>query len=45
MTDTQKIQDAIAKIDYILNYKFITPPVRTELQAVKVQLQSVSGVS
>jgi|TARA_B110000285_G_C15061074_1_gene582415 hypothetical protein len=45
MTDTEKVQDAITKIDYILEYKFITPPVRTELEAVKLQLQSVSGVS
>jgi|TARA_R110000796_G_scaffold233985_1_gene352587 hypothetical protein len=45
MTDIQKIQDAITKIDYILDYKFITPPVRSELEAIKVQLQSVSGVS
>lgn len=45
MTDTQKIKDAITKIDYILDYKFITDPVRAELQAIKAQLQSVSGVS
>jgi hypothetical protein len=45
MTDTEKVQDAIAKIDYILDYKFITAPVRNELEAIKVLLQSVSGVS
>jgi len=45
MSDTAKAQEAITKIDYILDYKFITPPVRTELEAIKVLLESVSGVS
>tara|TARA_R110000803_G_scaffold74558_3_gene138595 strand:- start:387 stop:524 length:138 start_codon:yes stop_codon:yes gene_type:complete len=45
MSDTAKVQEAITKIDYILDYKFITPPVRTELEAIKVLLESVSGVS
>lgn len=38
MTDTEKVQDAITKIDYILDYKLITPPVRTELTNIKALL-------
>jgi len=45
MTDTEKIQAAVTKIDYILAYKFITVPVQEELEAIKSQLQSISGVS
>ena len=45
MTDTEKVQAALTRIDYILAYKFITIPVKAELEAAKSELESVSGVS
>tara|TARA_R110000824_G_scaffold298979_1_gene487130 strand:- start:760 stop:897 length:138 start_codon:yes stop_codon:yes gene_type:complete len=41
MDNKQKIQSAIDKIDYILDYKFITDPVRTELTNIKALLVEV----
>jgi hypothetical protein len=41
----EKITEAIAKIDYILDYKFITDPVRADLLKIKTTLQSISGDS
>jgi hypothetical protein len=41
----EKIAEAIEKIDYILDYKFITDPVRADLLTIKATLQSISGDS
>tara|TARA_R100000935_G_C2808206_1_gene153703 strand:+ start:80 stop:211 length:132 start_codon:yes stop_codon:yes gene_type:complete len=41
----EKITEAISKIDYILDYKFITAPVREDLLAIKITLQSILGAS
>jgi|TARA_R110000744_G_scaffold258774_1_gene374088 hypothetical protein len=41
----EKITEAIAKVDYILSYKFITDPVRANLLVIKATLQSISGDS
>mgnify|MGYP003133915626 FL=1 len=45
MTDTEKVQAALDRINYILAYKFITLPVKDELEAVKDNLESILGVS
>jgi len=39
----KKIAEAIEKIDYILDYKFITDPVRADLLTIKTTLESISG--
>tara|TARA_R110002012_G_scaffold58448_1_gene151702 strand:- start:191 stop:313 length:123 start_codon:yes stop_codon:yes gene_type:complete len=39
---SEDIQYCIDKIDYILAYKFITPPVKTDLEDVKAKLEGVS---
>jgi len=39
----EKIAEAIEKIDYILDYKFITDPVRADLLIIKTTLESISG--
>jgi|TARA_R110000851_G_scaffold180994_1_gene328665 hypothetical protein len=39
---SEDIQYCINKIDYILAYKFITPPVKTDLEDVKAKLEGVS---
>ena len=41
MTDKQKIIEAIAKIDYLLDYKFITDTVEAELTKIKALLVEV----
>ena len=43
----KKIQttDAISKIDYILDYKLITPVVKTNLEEIKALLQTINGDS
>jgi hypothetical protein len=41
MTDKQKIIEAIAKVDYLLDYKFITDTVRAELTSIKTLLVEV----
>ena len=39
----EKIAEAIEKIDYTLDYKFITDPVRADLLTIKTTLESISG--
>ena len=41
MTDKQKIIEAIAKIDYLLDYNFITDTVEAELTKIKALLVEV----
>ena len=41
MTDKEKIIDAIAKIDSMLDLDFMTDPVREELGNVKTLLEQV----
>ena len=41
MTDKQKIIEAIAKVDYLLDYKFITDTVEAELTKIKALLVEV----
>ena len=40
-TNKQKIIEAIAKIDYLLDYKFITDTVEAELTKIKALLVEV----
>jgi len=39
---SEDIKFCIEKIDYLLAYKFITTPVRQELEVVKTKLEGVS---
>jgi len=43
LTALEDINAAIAKIDYILEHKFITDPVREDLNAAKALLQSAAA--
>ena len=45
MSKSQQIQSCIDKIDYILDYKLITPVVKTNLEEIKVLLQTINGDS
>ena len=39
---SEDIQFCINKIDFLLTYKFITTPVKEELEVVKAKLEGVS---
>ena len=41
----EKITEALEKINYILDYKFITDPVRADLLTIKTTLESILGDS
>jgi len=41
MTTKEKVEYAIARVEAILEYDFITTPVRETLTDVKTQLESV----
>jgi len=45
MSKSQQIQSCIDKIDYILDYKLITPVVKTNLEEIKALLQTINGDS
>ena len=45
MSKNQQIQSCIDKIDYILDYKFITPVVKTNLEEIKAELETIDGDS
>tara|TARA_B110000902_G_scaffold202292_1_gene229771 strand:- start:876 stop:1013 length:138 start_codon:yes stop_codon:yes gene_type:complete len=45
MSKSQQIQSCIDKIDYILDYKLITPVVKTNLEEIKALLQTIDGDS
>jgi len=44
-SEKNTITDAISKIDYILDYKFITPVVKTNLEEIKAELETIDGDS
>ena len=43
MTPLEKVQKAIYLVNYALDYKFITAPVRTSLEEIKTLLQSIEA--
>ncbi len=45
MSKSQQIQSCIDKIDYILDYKLITPVVKTNLEEIKAELETINGDS
>jgi hypothetical protein len=45
MSKSQQIQSCIDKIDYILDYKLITPVVKTNLEEIKAELETIDGDS
>tara|TARA_R100000541_G_scaffold20318_2_gene30152 strand:- start:140 stop:277 length:138 start_codon:yes stop_codon:yes gene_type:complete len=45
MSKSQQIQSCIDKIDYILDYKLITPVVKTNLEEIKAELETIKGDS
>ena len=44
-SEKNTITDAISKIDYILDYKLITPVVKTNLEEIKAELETIDGDS